>query len=106
MVEKGIRGGTCHAIQPYLKTNIKYMKNYNKNKESSYLMYHLDASNLYRLVMLEKLLVENVDWEKNKSKFVKSYDENSYEGYIFEVDAGYPKELQKKNNDLPFLPKK
>ena len=36
MVEKGIRGGMCHAIHKYAKANNKYMKNYNKNIESSY----------------------------------------------------------------------
>ena len=39
MVEKGIRGGICHAIHTYTKANDKYMKNYDKNIESSYLMY-------------------------------------------------------------------
>ena len=39
MVEKGIRGGICHAIHPYAKVNNKYMKDYDKNKESSYLKY-------------------------------------------------------------------
>ena len=46
MVEKGIRGGICHAIHIYAKTNNKYMKNYDKNIEASYLMY-LDANILY-----------------------------------------------------------
>ena len=27
VVEKGIRGGICHAIHRYAKTNNKYMKN-------------------------------------------------------------------------------
>ena len=35
MVEKGIRGGICRAIYRYAKTNNKYMKNYNKDKEES-----------------------------------------------------------------------
>ena len=35
MVEKGIRGGTCHPIHRYAKKKKKkYMKNYNKDIES------------------------------------------------------------------------
>ena len=34
MIEKGIRGGICHAIHRYAEGNNKYMKNYDKNKES------------------------------------------------------------------------
>ena len=37
MIKKGIRGGICHAIHRYAKANNKYMKNYNKNKESYFL---------------------------------------------------------------------
>ena len=33
MVEKGIRAGICHAICRYVKSNNKFMKNYDKNKE-------------------------------------------------------------------------
>ena len=32
MVEKGIRGAICHAIQWYAKANNKYMKDYDKKK--------------------------------------------------------------------------
>ena len=39
MVEKGMRRVICHAIFQYAKANIKYMKDYDKNKESSYLKY-------------------------------------------------------------------
>ena len=46
MIEKGIRGGMCDAIYRYAKANNKYMKDYNKNIESSHLEY-LDANNLY-----------------------------------------------------------
>ena len=46
MVEKGIRGGTCHSIYRYAKANNKYMKGYDENKESSYLQYW-DVKNLY-----------------------------------------------------------
>ena len=36
MVEKSIRGRICHYVYGYAKANNKYMKDYNKNKESSY----------------------------------------------------------------------
>ena len=36
-VEKGMRGVICHSIYQYAKANNKYMKNYNQNKESSYI---------------------------------------------------------------------
>ena len=46
MIEEGIRGGICHAVHRYAKANNIYMKDYNSNKESSYIQY-LDANNLY-----------------------------------------------------------
>ena len=36
MAEEGIKGGICHAIHRYAKSNNKYMDNYDKNIESSY----------------------------------------------------------------------
>ena len=56
MVQKGIRGGICEATHRYVKANNKYMKNYDKNNESSYLKY-LDANNLYGWVMSQNLNV-------------------------------------------------
>ena len=39
LVEKGVRGGICLSIYQYAKADNKYMKEYDKNKESSYLQY-------------------------------------------------------------------
>ena len=39
MVKKGIRGEKCHAVYPCAKPNNKYIKDYDRNKELSYLKY-------------------------------------------------------------------
>ena len=57
-VEKGIRDGICHSIHRYAKANNKYIKNYNKDMESSYLEY-LDVNNLYGWTMSQKPPVLN-----------------------------------------------
>ena len=64
MVEKGIRGGICHAIHRYTEANNKYMKNYDKKKESSYIQY-LDASNLYGWTMSQKLPADGYKWKRS-----------------------------------------
>ena len=55
IVEKGIRGEICHSMHKYAKANNKYMKNYDKDMESSDLEY-LDANNLYGWAMLRNFL--------------------------------------------------
>ena len=109
MIEEGIRGGICHAIQRYAKTNNKYMKDYDKKKKSSYIQY-LDANNLYGKAMTEKLPVRGFRWMDDISKmdedFVRGYDKNDNKGYILEVDVDYPNELQNLHSDLPFLPER
>ena len=46
ILEKDLRGRTCHAIHQYAKANNKYMKNHDKNRQSSYLKYW-DLSKLF-----------------------------------------------------------
>ena len=109
MIEKGIRGGITQSIYRYAEANIKYMKNYNKKKESSFLLYS-DVNNLYGWAMSEKLPVGSFMWVKDVSKidegFIKNYDNNSNIGFILEVDIEYPKKLHSLHSDLPFLPEK
>ena len=105
MVEKGIRGGICHSIYQYAKANNKYMKDYDKNKESSYLKYW-DVNNLYGWAMSQKLPVNNFEWIKDTSQFnkdfIKNYNEESDEGYFLEVDVQYLKNLYELRNNLSF----
>ena len=78
MVEKGIRGGICYAIHRYAEANNKYIKNYDQNKESSYIQY-LDLD------------------------FIKNYDEDSDKGYIL-VEC--PKNLHDLHSYLSFSPER
>ena len=64
------------------------MNDYDKNKKSSYIQYW-DVNNLYGWEMLQKLPVINFEWIKDTSQFnedfIKSYNEEFYEGYFLEV---------------------
>ena len=111
IIEKGLRGGICQATHRYAKANNKYMKNYDKHIESSYIEY-LDANNLYGWAMSQKLpvydfkLVKQEELLKFNENFIKSYDENSNTGYFLEVDIDYPKELFNLHKYLLFLPER
>ena len=107
MVEERSRGGICHSIHRYARANNKYMKNYDEDKESSYIQY-LDANNLYGWAMSQKLPVNGFKWVNNEinEELKKNYDENRDKGYILEVDIKYPRKLLDLHSDLPFLPKK
>ena len=93
----------------YVKANNKYIKNYDRNKTSSFLT-HLDANNLYGCPVTEKLPIGNFKWVKNVSKIdeelAKNYDENGDIGYFLKVDHEYPEELHDFHIDLTFLTEK
>ena len=72
------------------------MKDYDKNKELTYLQYW-DVNNLYGWAMSQKLPVNNFEWIKDTSQFnedfIKNYNEESDEGYFLEVDVQYPEKV-------------
>ena len=111
MVEKGIRRGICQAVYRYAKANNKCMKNYDKNKDSSFLQY-LDANNQYGWSMCEKMPVDGFKWIekydllKFTEEFIKNKDKNSDIGYFLEVDVENPKSFYKVHSNLPFLPER
>ena len=70
--EKVIRGGICNKVHSYAEANNKYRKNYDKNKESSFLMY-VDANNLYGWAMSKKLPVDSFKWVDDLSLFTEGF---------------------------------
>ena len=99
----------CQATYRYAKANNKYVKNYDKNIQSSFLIYD-DANNLYGWSMCKKLPLGDFEWIDDLSifteDFVKNYDEDSDIGYHLEVDVEYPRNLHMLHNDLPFFPER
>ena len=85
------------------------MKDFDKNKESSYLKYW-DVNKLHGRAMSQKLPVNNFEWIEDTSQFnedfTKNDNEESDEGYFLEVDVQYSKKLHKFHNALPFLPQR
>ena len=85
------------------------MKDYDKNKESSYLKYW-DVNNSYGWATSQKLPINNFKWIEDtfqfNEDFIKNYKEESDEGYFIKVDVQYPEKLHELYNDLPFLPER
>ena len=67
-------------------------------------------NNLYGWTMPQKLPANSYDRVEDTFRFhkdfMKSYNEESYEGHFFEVDVQYPEKLHEVHNNLPFLPEK
>ena len=107
-IEKGMRGGISYIANRYGKANNKYMREYDENAPSKYIMY-LDANNLYGWAMSQYLPTGCFKWmtEKQINKInLAQYNEDSNKGLILEVDLEYPKELHDLHNDYPLVPEK
>ena len=86
MVENGIREGSCHTIHRHVKPSNKHMKDYDKNKETSYLKYW-DANYLFGWAMLLKLPIDGFKWVEDASQFVENYNKEGDEGYFLKINV-------------------
>ena len=77
------------------------MKDYYKNKESSYLQYW-DVNNGWTILL--KLPVNNFVKIEHSSQFNEGLMRFNDKGYFLEVDFQYLEKLHDLHNDLPFLP--
>ena len=62
----------CQSTHRHAKANNKYMKNYDKNIEPSYLTY-LNANNFYGWAMSQKLPVNGFRWVNDVSRFNEDF---------------------------------
>ena len=100
MFEKGIRGGVSQISKRYSKANNQYMKEYDQNLPTKYIVY-LDANNLYGGGMSKPLPTHGFEWML----------EEEYENWrdipcIVEVDVEYPEHLHDLHNDYPLAPER
>ena len=107
-IEKGMRGGVSYIANRYGNANNKYIKGYDKNAPSKYIMY-LNANNLYGWAMSQYLPTGGLKWmtDKEISRLdLGKYKADSEKGLILEVDLEYSKDLHELHNDYPVAPEK
>ena len=82
------------------------MKDYEKNKELSYLKYW-NINNFCGWEILRKLPVNGFEWIENIFEFdecfIKNCNEESDEGYFPQVDVQYTEKPHELHNGLPFF---
>ncbi len=107
-VQKGIRGGTSCIFKRHAVANNSHLRNHDKNKPNSYLLY-VDANNLYGFCMRQALPISNFRFlsDQELENFdIMSVKNDSATGYILEVDLFYPDHLHDSHNDFPLAPQK
>ena len=100
-IEKGTRGGISYIANRFGEANNKYMKEYNKEKPSKYIMY-LDANNLYGYAISQYLPTGGFKWltEKQIDKIMKkTILSDNKKGYMLAVDLEYPEGFHEMHND-------
>ena len=98
MVNKGIRGGVSMIPTRYAKANNPYMKDYDPNLPTKFIVY-LDANNLYGCAMSKKLPTHGFRWMTGEE--LKDWRNLPC---ILEVDLEYPERFHDLHNDYPLAP--
>ena len=107
-IEKGMRGCISYIAKRNCKANNKYVKGYDKNKDSTFIMYW-DVNNPYGWAVTQYLLYDDFEWMSEEDISEINLDlvrGDSNEGYILEVDLEYPDDLHDLHSDYPLAPAK
>ena len=117
-LEKARRGGLSGVMGTrHVKANNKYLPNYDKKKESSFLAY-FDANNLYGISMSQAIAYGGFQWwsdssvanynndiQKATNQIMNIPDDAEY-GYYFQVDLKYPDNIKTHTRNFPLAPVK
>ena len=105
-VERGIRGGISTISNRYSRANNPYLPSHDPVKPSKYITF-LDANNLYGWAMSAPLPTHGFTWlskDDIQRLDILQIADDSPEGYILDVDLGYPAHLHDLHNDYPLAP--
>ena len=69
MIDSGVRGGICDSIFGLARMKNNYIESYDRNKDSSYIVY-LDKNNVYGSAMSRELPVNEFEWTKSFKKVI------------------------------------
>ena len=102
--ERQIRGGVSTVFHRLSWANNKFMKDFDPEKKSKFIVY-LDANSLYPTAMMQPLPVGGFEWleERKLKNWEKIVDSEGW-GCVLEVDLEYPEELHDFHNDFPLAP--
>lgn len=87
MIDSGVRGGICDSIFGLARMKNNYMESYDRNKDSSYIVY-LDKNNVYGSAMSRELQV----WMDQKLQ--KGYNDISEGENFIQFYLKYPEQLR------------
>ncbi|XP_031342987.1 uncharacterized protein LOC116180481 [Photinus pyralis] len=103
-IEKGIRGGITQCSTRYAKANNPFMKDYNSDLDTTYLLY-LDINNLYGATMCNFLPFGEFSFvEDIENLDILNHPDDADVGYIVDCDLDYPSELHESDSDFPMAP--
>ena len=78
------------------------MKDYDKNKKSSYVQYW-DVNNLYGWAMLQKLAINSFEWIKDISQFNEGFKEPLMEKLIKDIFSKFMFNILKIYKDFTMI---
>ena len=98
--EESKRGGVSSAMKRYMKTNNKYMKDYDPEKPSVFIEY-LDKNGLYTSILSDPLPFSGFRWLTEKEIGEMMKDHSKIRSCTLKVDLEYPDELHDLHNEYP-----